>query len=68
MIELLYGPLKTVTRLNQRMFKLLFNRLVNNCELHAQEGIPAEQKLMVFMARCGCGLTARSNERLLPDG
>jgi hypothetical protein len=41
-IELLYGPpqaLKTVTRLNQRMFKLLLNRLVNDYKLHTQEGI-----------------------------
>ena len=59
-VELLYGPpqaLKTVTRLNQRMFKLLLNRLINNYGLYAQEGISAEQKLMMFIARCGGGLS-----------
>ena len=61
-VELLYGPpqaLKTVTRLDQRMFKLLLNRLVSDYGLYAQEGISAEQKLMMFMARCGGGLTGR---------
>jgi hypothetical protein len=61
-IELLYGPpqaLKTVTRLNQRMFKLLLNRLVNNYELYTQEGISVEQKLMIFIARCGGRLTGK---------
>jgi len=44
-VELLYGPpqaLKTVTRLNQQMFKLLLNRLVNDYGLYTQEGISAE--------------------------
>jgi len=61
-IELLYGPpqaLKTLTRLNQRMFKLLLNRLVNGYKLHTQEGVSVEQKLIMFMARYRGGLTRR---------
>jgi len=53
-VELLYGPpqaLKTVTRLNQRIFKLLLNQLINDYGLYTQEGISAEQKLIMFIAR-----------------
>ena len=57
-----------VIRLDQRMFKLLLDLLVKDYKLHAQEGVSAEQKLMVFMVKCGGGLTGRSNERLLPGG
>ena len=61
-VELLYGPpkaIKTLTRMDQRTFKLLLDRLVNEYELRPQEYISAEQKLMIFMAICGGGLGMR---------
>jgi len=61
-IELLYGPpraIKTVTRLDQRSFKLLLNQLVNKYSLYPQAGLSAAQKLMIFMSICGGGLSMR---------
>ena len=52
-VELLYGPpkaIKTLTRMDQRTFKLLLDRLVNEYKLRPQEYISAEQKLMIFIA------------------
>jgi hypothetical protein len=62
MVELLYGPLKaikTLTRMDQRTFKLLLDRLVNEYELRPQECILVEQKLIIFMAIYGGGLGIR---------
>jgi len=39
------------------MFKLLLNRLVDDYGLYTQEGILAEQKLIIFIARYGGGLS-----------
>ena len=61
-VELLYGPpkvIKTLTRMDQRMFKLLLDRLVNKYKLRPQECISAEQKLIIFMALYGGGLSIR---------
>ena len=61
-VELLYGPpkaIKTLTCIDQRTFKLLLNRLVNEYELRPQEYISAEQKLMIFMALYRGGLSMR---------
>ena len=61
-VELLYSPLKAIkmlTHIDQRMFKLLLNQLVNEYKLRPQECISAEQKLMIFMAIYGGGLSIR---------
>ena len=39
------------------MFKLLLNRLVDDYRLYTQEGISAEQKLIMFIARYRGGLS-----------
>ena len=41
------------------MFKLLLNWLISDYELYIQEGISAEQKLMMFMAKYRGGLTGK---------
>ena len=61
-VELLYGPpkaIKTLTCMDQRTFKLLLDRLVNEYELCPQECILVEQKLMIFMVIYGEGLNIR---------
>jgi len=61
-VELLYGPpkaIKTLTCMDQRTFKLLLDRLVNEYELRLQECILVEQKLIIFMAIYRGGLSMR---------
>ena len=61
-VELLYSPLKaikTLTCIDQRMFKLLLDWLVNEYKLRPQEYISAEPKLMIFIAIYRGGLSIR---------
>ena len=61
-VELLLGPpqaIKTLTRLNQELFVLLLDRLVNEYSLSRQEGVLAAQKLIIFIAICRGRLSQR---------